>query len=473
MKTIIGLEIHCELSTKSKMFCSCKNEFGQAPNTMVCPVCLGHVGTLPRINKKAVELSIMAGMAFDCKIRQNMKFDRKKYFYPDLTKGFQITQQDEPVCYDGFLELSSEYGNKKVRIERIHMEEDTGKSTHTEDGHTLLDYNRAGVPLIEIVTRPDINSAEEAREFLENLRQRLRFIGASDVKMEEGSLRCDVNINIVDDQGNKSSIAEVKNLNSFRAVERAINYEEKRQAEMLSNGITGSKETRRWDESTQTTILMRKKDEENDYRFTVDSDLPRVVLSDEFIEEIRNNLPELPKAKKERYMREYNLNDYDSTVLSQNKEISIFFEDVVAILDDGSLIANWILTEIMRRLKEHDINISDMKLSKENFVKLLQLVKSEKISNNIGKKILREIFENDEDPEVIVKERGLEQNTDSDFLVKLVSEVLDENPQSIADFKAGKDRALGFLTGQVMKKSKGKANPQQVNQMLKEELSKR
>lgn len=473
MKTIIGLEIHCELSTKSKMFCSCKNEFGQAPNTMVCPVCLGHVGTLPRINKKAVELSIMAGMAFDCKIRQNMKFDRKKYFYPDLTKGFQITQQDEPVCYDGFLELSSEYGNKKVRIERIHMEEDTGKSTHTEDGHTLLDYNRAGVPLIEIVTRPDINSAEEAREFLENLRQRLRFIGASDVKMEEGSLRCDVNINIVDDQGNKSAIAEVKNLNSFRAVERAINYEEKRQAEMLSNGITGSKETRRWDESTQTTILMRKKDEENDYRFTVDSDLPRVVLSDEFIEEIRNNLPELPKAKKERYMREYNLNDYDSTVLSQNKEISIFFEDVVAILDDGSLIANWILTEIMRRLKEHDINISDMKLSKENFVKLLQLVKSEKISNNIGKKILREIFENDEDPEVIVKERGLEQNTDSDFLVKLVSEVLDENPQSIADFKAGKDRALGFLTGQVMKKSKGKANPQQVNQMLKEELSKR
>lgn len=473
MKTIIGLEIHCELSTKTKMFCGCKNEFGQAPNTIVCPVCLGHVGTLPRVNKRAVELAVMAGMAFDCNIRQEMKFDRKKYFYPDLTKGFQITQQDEPIAYEGFLEIETKNGAKKVRIERIHMEEDTGKSNHTEDGHTLLDYNRAGVPLIEIVTRPDMNSAEEARDFLENLRQRLRFIGASDVKMEEGSLRCDVNINIVDDNGVKSAIAEIKNLNSFRAVERAIKHEEKRQAQMLKNGEIGSKETRRWDESTQSTILMRKKDEENDYRFTVDADLPRLYLSDEFISDLRKNLPELPKDKKARYMKEYNLNDYDSSVLSQNKELSVFFEDVVSKFDDATLVANWILTEILRRLKEHEIEISDMKLSIENFVKLLKLVKENKISNNVGKKILREIFESDENPENIVKQRGLEQNSDSDFLVKLIEEVLNENAQSIEDYKAGKDRALGFLTGQVMKKSQGKANPSQVNQILKEELNKR
>ncbi|MFM1534357.1 Asp-tRNA(Asn)/Glu-tRNA(Gln) amidotransferase subunit GatB, partial [Helcococcus ovis] len=287
MKTIVGLEIHTELLTKTKMFCSCKNEFGQAPNTLVCPVCIGIVGTFPRINKKALELAIRAGIAFDCDIRQVMKFDRKKYFYPDLTKGFQITQQDEPFAEHGFLEIESGEELKKIRIQRIHVEEDTGKSTHTDDGKTLLDFNRAGVPLIEIVTEPDISSAEEARAFLENLRQRLRYIEASDGKMEEGSLRCDVNVNIKDDEGNRHAIVEVKNLNSFRAVERAIQYEEKRQAENLKKGITSSKETRRWDEASGTTILMRKKDEENDYRFTVESDMPRVSLSDEFIKEIR------------------------------------------------------------------------------------------------------------------------------------------------------------------------------------------
>ncbi len=473
MKTIIGLEIHCELSTKTKMFCGCKNEFGQTPNTVVCPICLGHVGTLPRVNKEAVKLSVMAGLAFDCNIRQNMKFDRKKYFYPDLTKGFQITQQDEPVCYDGFLEIDSSEGKKKVRIERIHMEEDTGKSTHTEDGKTLLDYNRAGVPLIEIVTRPDISSAEEARDFLEKLRQRLKFIGVSDVKMEEGSLRCDVNINIKDDEGNRSAIAEIKNLNSFRSVERAIKYEEKRQAAYMAEGKTSSKETRRWDEATQTTILMRKKDEENDYRFTVEADLPRLVLSDEFIAAIKENLSELPEAKKERYMKDYRLSDYDAGQLSQDKDISMFFEKVVEMLNEPSLVANWTLTEILRRLKEHEIEIGEMKLSVENFVNLLTLVKDNKISNNTGKKILREIFESNENPRILVKERGLEQSGDVDFMAKLVNEVLDENPQSISDFKAGKDRALGFLTGQVMKKSQGKANPQQVNAMLKEELGKR
>lgn len=473
MKTIIGLEIHAELATKSKMFCSCKNEFGQAPNTLVCPVCLGVVGTFPKINKHALELAIKAGLAFDCEIRQSMKFDRKKYFYPDLTKGYQITQQDEPFAENGYLEIESGEETKKVRIQRIHVEEDTGKSTHTDDGKTLLDYNRAGVPLIEIVSEPDIESAEEAKTFLEDLRQRLKYIEASDVKMEEGSLRCDVNINVKDENDNRHAIVEVKNLNSFRAVERAIRYEEERQAEELKQGILSSKETRRWDEANGKTVLMRKKDEENDYRFTVESDMPRVNLSDEFIKNIKDSLPELPKDKKERYKKEYGLNDYDANVLSKNKEISHYFEDIVQEFNDPQLVANWILTETLRRVKEYEIEVTDIKLSNSNFVKLLQLIKENRVSNNSAKKIFREIFDSNEDPEKVMIEKGLEQNNDADFLINLVKEVVDENPQSVEDFKAGKDRAAGFLMGQVMKKSKGQANPQEANKLVREELERR
>ena len=473
MKTIIGLEIHAELATASKMFCSCKNEFGAAPNTLVCPTCLGHPGTLPRVNENAIKLAVKAGLAFDCEIRQTMKFDRKKYFYPDLTKGYQITQQDEPFAEHGYLEIESNGESKKIRIQRIHVEEDTGKSTHTEGGNSLLDYNRAGVPLIEIVTEPDLASAEEAKTFLEGLRERLKYIGSSDVKMEEGSLRCDVNVNVVDDQGNKHAIVEVKNLNSFRAVERAILHEEERQKKALENGETSSKETRRWDEASESTILMRKKDEENDYRFTVDADLPRLNLSDEFIAEIKDSIPELPGDKKKRYMKEYGLNDYDSNVLSKDRELSLYYENLVSEFNEPELIANWILTEALRRIKEHEIEISDIKLSNENFIKLLKLVKEEKISNNNAKKIFREIFESNENPEKIMKERGLEQNNDSEFLVKLIDQVLDQNPQSIEDYKAGKDRALGFLVGQVMKQSKGQANPQEANKLIRQELDKR
>lgn len=473
MKTIVGLEIHAELSTDTKMFCSCKNEFGQAPNTLVCPVCLGYVGTFPKVNKKAIELAIRAGLAFNCDIRTNMKFDRKKYFYPDLTKGFQITQQDEPLAENGYLEIESDGEEKNIRIERIHVEEDTGKSTHTDDGKTLLDYNRAGVPLIEIVTKPDISSAQEAKIFLENLRQRLRFIESSDGKMEEGSLRCDVNVNVKDDNGNTHAIVEVKNLNSFRAVERAIIHEEQRQKEALEQGITSSKETRRWDEANNKTILMRKKDGENDYRFTVEADIPRVILDEEFIKDIKNNLPELPKDKKERYIKEYKLSDYDADVLSKDKDISKYFEDIVKDFNDPSLVASWILTETMRRLKEHEIEVDDIKMSNSNFIKLLELIKSEKVSNNSAKKIFRIIFESNEDPEVIMKKQGLEQNNDPNFLINLVNEVLDENQQSIDDYKSGKDNALKYLMGQVMKKSRGKANPQEANKLVQEELEKR
>lgn len=472
MKTIIGLEIHAELNTKTKMFCSCKNEFGQAPNTLVCPTCLGVVGTFPKINKKAIELAIRAGIAFDCNIRTNMKFDRKKYFYPDLTKGYQITQQDEPFAENGYLDINVNDEIKRIRLQRIHVEEDTGKSTHTDDGKTLLDYNRAGVPLIEIVTEPDLSSAEEARIFLEDLRQRLRFIESSDGKMEEGSLRCDVNVNVKDENGNRHAIVEVKNLNSFRAVERAILHEEERQAEELKQGITASKETRRWDESENKTIVMRTKDEENDYRFTVESDMPRVILSDKFVQSIRDNLPELPKDKKERYKKEYKLSDYDADVLSRDKDISSYYESLVSQFNDPSLIASWVLTETMRRLKEHEIEINEIKLSNDNFIKLLELIKDEKVSNNSAKKIFREIFETNEDPEKVMKEKGLEQNNDPNFLINLVKEVINDNPQSVGDFKAGKDRAVGYLMGQVMKKSQGKANPQDANKLVQEELSK-
>lgn len=472
MKTIIGLEIHAELNTKTKMFCSCKNEFGQAPNTLVCPTCLGVVGTFPKINKKAIELAIRAGIAFDCDIRTNMKFDRKKYFYPDLTKGYQITQQDEPFAENGYLDINVNDEIKRIRLQRIHVEEDTGKSTHTDDGKTLLDYNRAGVPLIEIVTEPDLSSAEEARIFLEDLRQRLRFIESSDGKMEEGSLRCDVNVNVKDENGNIHAIVEVKNLNSFRAVERAILHEEERQAEELKQGITASKETRRWDESENKTIVMRTKDEENDYRFTVESDMPRVILSDKFVQSIRDNLPELPKDKKERYKKEYKLSDYDADVLSRDKDISSYYESLVSQFNDPSLIASWVLTETMRRLKEHEIEINEIKLSNDNFINLLELIKDEKVSNNSAKKIFREIFETNEDPEKVMKEKGLEQNNDPNFLINLVKEVINDNPQSVDDFKAGKDRAVGYLMGQVMKKSQGKANPQDANKLVQEELSK-
>lgn len=475
MRTIIGLEIHAELSTKTKMFCSCKNEFGQAPNTLVCPTCLGYVGTLPRVNEEAIRLAIKAGLAFDCDIRKSMKFDRKKYFYPDLTKGYQITQQDEPFAEHGYLEIDSNGKFKKIRIQRIHVEEDTGKSTHLdEEGKTLLDYNRAGVPLIEIVSEPDIESSEEAKVFLEDLRERLKIIDVSDVKMEEGSLRCDVNINIVDDEKKlKHAIVEIKNLNSFRAVERAINYEEERQRENLKNNITSTKETRRWDEASMSTILMRKKDEENDYRFTVEADIPRLTLSDEFINDIKESLPELPRQKKERYISEYKLSDYDADILSRDKNLSKYFEELVDSYGDATLIASWILTETMRRLKEHEIDITEIKLSNDNFTKLLDLIKENKVSNNSAKKIFREIFETNEDPEKVMKDLGLEQISDSSFLMDLVNKVIDDNPQSVEDYKAGKNRALGFLVGQVMKQSKGQANPQEANKMIAEELSKR
>ncbi|WFA08916.1 Asp-tRNA(Asn)/Glu-tRNA(Gln) amidotransferase subunit GatB [Tissierella sp. Yu-01] len=473
-KTIIGLEIHVELMTKHKIFCNCPNEFGGEANTHVCPVCLGLPGALPVLDKEALEYGIKAGIAFNGKISKLIKMDRKNYYYSDLTKGYQISQNDIPFCDGGYLEIELEDGTKKVNLERIHIEEDTGKQTHSEEGGTLLDFNRAGVPLIEVVTKPDMNSAEEARLFLDKLRTTLKYIGVSNVKMEEGSLRCDVNINVVNTEtGTKSNIAEIKNLNSFKGVVKAIEFEEKRHIELLELGRNSERETRRWDETKGETIIMRKKGGASDYRFAEDGDIPPIKIADEWIEEIRNSLPELPHAKKERFINDYDLSDYDAGVLTQSKELSIFFEDTLKYIDDSKLVSNWIMGDVLRRLNDDEIEIEDSNLTPNALADLLVLIRDGKINNNTGKKVLKEMFDTEKSADTIVKEKGLIQISDEGALKEIIEKVLSENEQSIIDYKNGKDRAIGFLVGQIMKSSKGKANPQLVNKMLLELINER
>lgn len=467
-KTIIGLEIHVELSTDTKMFCSCKNEFGAVPNTNVCPICLGHPGTLPQMNKKAVEYAIKAGLALNCKIRNEQKVDRKKYFYPDLVKGYQLTQFDKPYAYQGYIELAN---GKHIKIREIHMEEDTGKSNHNDNNTVLMDYNRSGVPLIEIVSDPDMSSPEEAREFVETLAATLKFLDVSDCIMAEGSMRVDVNVNIKDEEsGLRTEIAEIKNINSIRAIENALTFEVQRQTALLEKGETGVKETRRWDDIELKTIHMRNKEVGNDYRFSADGDIPDIYLSDEFIENIKDKLPELPSKKQERYMREYKLSEYDANLLSNDRNLATLFEKTDKLVNDPNTTANWILSELSRRLNEAEETADEMALSVENFAKLINLAKNNKINNNVAKKLLREIYTTNEDPEKLAEERNLLQISDASFLDDIVSEVIAENPQSIEDIKNGKDRAFGFLVGQAMKKTKGKGNPQEINKLLKEKI---
>lgn len=472
-KTIIGLEIHVELKTKTKMFCHCKNEFGEEANTNVCPICLGLPGALPQVNEEAINYAIKAGLAMNCKIHQHTRFDRKSYFYADLVKGYQITQDELPLCYEGYVNIEDEDGNdKKIRLIRIHVEEDTGKSLHTDKGETLLDYNRSGVPLIEIVTYPDMNSAKEAREFLEKLKATVIYLGVSDGKMEEGSLRCDVNVNVVDTEtGVKTNISEIKNIGSFRGVEKAIDFEVSRHIALLEKGENTKKETRRWDELKGESILMREKIKANDYRYAPDGDIPPMDISDEMIDAVRKEMPELPDEKVARLMKDYSISKDDAKTLSLDVSLANYYEELAKKVGDNALALNWLLGDVLRRLKEDNKSVDQMPFAIEDLEKLLTLVKTNKINNNAGKKVLQEMFKAPEDPEAIVKRLGLVQVTDEGAIEAVVDKVLEANPQSIEDFKNGKSRAFGFLVGQVMKEMKGKGNPQIINELLNKKLN--
>ncbi|GAB6934637.1 MAG: Asp-tRNA(Asn)/Glu-tRNA(Gln) amidotransferase subunit GatB [Bacillota bacterium] len=475
-ETVIGLEVHVELATKSKIFCSCSTEFGAPPNTNVCPICLGHPGVLPVLNRQAVEFAMKAALALNCEIAEECKFDRKNYFYPDLPKAYQISQYDRPLAKNGWVEIEVNGRKKRVGITRLHLEEDAGKSLHAEDGgnYSLVDFNRVGVPLIEIVTEPDLRSPEEARLFLEKLRQILLYTGVSDVKMEEGSLRCDANISLrpvgADTFGTKT---ELKNLNSFRFVQKGLEYEEKRQREILMSGGVVEQETRRWDEQKEITVPMRGKEEAHDYRYFPEPDLVRLVIDREWVERVKAELPELPDARRERYMRDYGLSAYDAGVLTASKDLSDYYEEVVKHCQDPKTAANWVMVELMGYVNAQGIEVRDVKLSPANLGKLITLINKGTISGKIAKQVFKELLETDRDPEAIVKEKGLVQITDPEVLRPIVLQVLDANAQSVVDYKNGKDRALGFLVGQVMKATKGKANPELVNKLLLEEIAKR
>ncbi|MFO7153713.1 MAG: Asp-tRNA(Asn)/Glu-tRNA(Gln) amidotransferase subunit GatB [Caldicoprobacter oshimai] len=473
-EVVIGLEVHAELSTQSKAFCGCSTKFGAAPNTQCCPVCIGMPGVLPVINKKALEYTIKAGLALNCRIARYTKMDRKNYFYPDLPRACQISQYDVPVCQNGYLDIVVNGQTRRIGINRIHLEEDAGKLLHDQYADsTLVDLNRSGVPLIEIVTEPDLRSAEEAKVFLETLRSILRYIDVSDCKMEEGSLRCDVNISVRPEGQKEFGVrTEMKNLNSFRAVYRAIEYEANRQISILEEGGTVLRETRRWDDSAGKSFSMRAKEHAQDYRYFPEPDLPPIEIDDEWVEEIRKQIPELPAQKQRRYVEEFGLPEYDAGILTSSRDLADYFERCVKLYENPKTISNWLMGDFLRLVNEKNIEISDVPVTPENLVKLFKLIDSKVISGPIAKTVFEEMFDTGKDPEAIVEEKGLKQITDRDELVKVIKKVLAENPKSVEDYKNGKKKALGFLVGQTMKATKGKANPQLVNEILLEELEK-
>ena len=474
-EVVIGLEVHCELSTKTKIFCSCPTEFGGEPNTHCCPICMAMPGTLPVLNEKVVEYAVKAGLATNCTISKNSKNDRKNYFYPDLPKAYQISQYDMPLCQNGHVDIADENGEKKtIRILRIHIEEDAGKLNHDEYGRgSFVDLNRAGVPLIEVVSEPDLRSAEEAENYLRKLKSIFEYIQISDCKMQEGSLRADVNVSVRKKGATEfGTRTEMKNMNSFRSIVRAINYEAERQVEVIENGGTITQETLRWDDVSGRTFSMRDKEDAQDYRYFPDPDLVAIKLSEEYIENIKNNLPELPESRKKRYMEEYGLSEKDSNLLTASKYLSDLFEGAEKICKNAKAVANWILSDISKILNETETEPIQIPFDANQLAKLVQLIDNGTISSAIAKKVIVELFENPKDPEEIIKEKGWIQISDEGAIKEVVTKILENNPQSVADYKAGKDRALGFLVGQAMKETKGKANPQMLNKMFLDELNK-
>ena len=473
-EVIIGLEVHAELSTKTKIFCSCPTSFGAEPNTHTCPICMAMPGALPVLNEKVVEYAVKAGLATNCEISKDSKNDRKNYFYPDLPKSYQISQYDKPLCEHGYVEIDTKEGKKKIRLLRIHIEEDAEKLNHDEfAGGSLVDLNRAGVPLIEIVSEPDLRSSEEAEQYLKKLKSILEYIEVSDCKMQEGSLRADVNVSVRKKGDTKfGTRTEMKNMNSFRSIVRAIEYEANRQIDVLEDGGTIEQETRRWDEVSGKTFSMRDKEDAEDYRYFPEPDLVAIKLSDEYIENIRKNLPELPESRKERYLNEYHLSEKDSNIISSSKYLADLFEQATKICNNAKAVNNWIISDISRILNETETEPIEIPFDSNQLAKLVILIDKGVISSSIGKKVLVELFENPRDPEEIIKEKGWIQISDEGAIKEIVMKILEENPQSVSDYKAGKDKALGFLVGQAMKQTKGKANPKMLNEMFIEELKK-
>ncbi|MCI8743600.1 MAG: Asp-tRNA(Asn)/Glu-tRNA(Gln) amidotransferase subunit GatB [Lachnospiraceae bacterium] len=473
-ETVIGLEVHVELATKTKIFCGCSTEFGGAPNTHTCPVCTGMPGSLPVLNKQVVEYALAVGLATNCSINQHCKFDRKNYFYPDNPQNYQISQLYLPICHDGWVEIETAAGIKRIGIHEIHMEEDAGKLVHDEwEDCSLVDYNRSGVPLIEIVSEPDMRSADQVIAYLEKLRLIIQYLGASDCKLQEGSMRADVNLSVREAGALKlGTRTEMKNLNSFKAIARAIEGERQRQIELLEEGKQVVQETRRWDDNKESSHAMRSKEDAQDYRYFPDPDLVPVWISDEWIARVRAQQPEMRTQKLARYQKEFALPQYDAEILTGSKHLADVFEETVALCGRPKEVSNWLMTDAMRLLKEQEQDASALSFSPANLAKLIRLVEENVINRTVARTVFEEIFAHDIDPEAYVEAKGLKVVSDEGALQKVIQDLLAANPQSVADFKAGKEKAMGFIVGQTMRAMKGKADPAVVNKLVREMMAK-
>ena len=471
-ETVIGLEVHVELATATKIFCGCSTKFGGAPNTHTCPVCTGMPGSLPVLNKQVVEYALALGLAANCEVNQNCKFDRKNYFYPDNPQNYQISQLYLPICHDGFLEIQTNAGTKKIRIHEMHMEEDAGKLIHDEwEDCSLVDYNRSGVPLVEIVSEPDMRNAEEVIAYLEKLRMICQYLGVSDCKLQEGSMRADVNLS-VREVGTETfgTRTEMKNLNSFKAIARAIEGERERQIELIEEEKAVQQETRRWDDNKEYSYAMRSKEDAKDYRYFPDPDLPPVFISDEWIKRIKDSQPELQEAKSARYEKEYGLSVYDASLLTQSKHLADLFEETVKESQNPKKTANWFIGETLRLLKDRGMEAEELHFTPKHLADLILMAEKGEVNNQNAKKVFEKIFDEDVEPKAYVETNGLKTVEDTGMLESVVDKVLADNPKTVEEYHSGKTKVLGFLVGQVMKQMKGKANPASVNKMLMEKL---